>query len=221
MVYRRRKNYRRYRRKKGSYVKKMINRYTSAGSKANAALHLARRVAKMVNAEYKFFDVNESLVNVPPSGYLPGLCTPAQGDTDSNRNGDSIKMQTLTFRADVYRNTVDSEFRLILLMDKQVKVTGLSDVLESANTVYSVISPKKYDNRFQTQVLYDQRYYLTADNPTININLVKHIRQHTQFSAGTTTATSGKLLAIFVSDQSTGINQPTITYYSRCTFTDN
>lgn len=202
-------------------AKRMINRYTSAGSKANAALHLARRVAKMVNAEYKYFDVNEAAVAVSWSGYLPGLCTPVQGLGDNQRDGDSIKMQNLTFRATVQRAATDQEFRLILLIDKQAKVASLSDVLEVSGSVYSPISPKLYDRRFQTKILYDQRYFLTADSPTADINLTIPIREHQQFSGGTTTPTTGKLLAIFVSNTNTLANEPTITYYSRCTYTDN
>lgn len=221
MAYRRRRNYRRYRRKKGSYAKRMINKYTSPGSVANKALHLARRVAKMVNAEYKFFDVNEAAVQVNWSGYLPGLCTPTQGLGDSQREGDSIKMQNLVFRGTVQRAAADQEFRLIILIDKQAKVASLSDVLEVTGSVYSPISPKTYDRRFQTKILYDHRYYLTADKPTVDINLTIPIREHQQFSGGTTTPTTGKLLAIFVSNTNTLANEPTITYYSRCTYTDN
>lgn len=219
MVYRRNRRYR----KRKNYAKKYINKYTSPGSIANKALHLARRVAKVINAEYKFFDVNEGNVQVSYNGYLPALCTPTVGTADTQRNGDSVKIQNLMFRANVVRGAVDSQFRLILLMDKQVKVSSLGDVLEVAGFLSSPISPKKYDNRFQTEILYDHRWALTADRPTIDINILKHIRQHTQFNNGTTTATSGKLLAIFVSDQdpATSANLPKITYYSRCSFTDN
>lgn len=217
----RRRTYRRYR-KARRYARKAVKSGTKSavGWLASKAWEGVKMLKDVVNTEYKYFDVAENNVNVDYNGYLPGLCTPGQGDTDSQRDGDRLKMQNLTFRAQLKRNGADADIRVIILMDKQVKVASASDVLESTGAAANAtISPKNYDKRYQTRILYDRRWQLSTDRPQIDITFTKQLNMHTQFSAGTTTITSGKLMAIFISN--INASTPQISYYSRVTYTDN
>jgi len=216
----RRRNYRNYRRAR-RYARKAVKSGTKSavGWLASKAWQGVKMLKDVVNTEYKYFDINET-ANVDYNGYLPSLCTPTQGDGDQQRDGDRLKMQNLTFRGRLVRNTADCMVRVIIGIDKQVKVTTAADVLESTGaSTAGPISPKNYDKRFQTKILYDRRFNLTADMPVRFVNINKAINTHEQFTNGTTTMQSGRLFAIFISN--INANVPSMQYYSRVTFTDN
>lgn len=217
MAYKR--NYRRYKKRYRKYTKRVAKTASGIGWLASKAWQGVKMLKDVVNTEYKYFDINES-TNVDYNGYLPSLCTPTQGDGDGQRDGDRLKMQNLTFRGRLTRNGADATVRVIIGIDKQSKVSTAADVLESTGaSTAGPISPKNYDKRFQTKILYDRRWNLTTDFPAVNININKVINTHQQFQAGTTTINSGRLFAIFISNLNA--NTPIMQYYSRVTFTDN
>lgn len=218
MAYKR--NYRRYKKRYRKYTRRAAKTASGIGWLASKAWQGVKMLKDVVNTEYKYFDISETQ-NVDYNGYLPSLCTPTQGDGDNQRDGDRLKMQNLTFRGRLARNGADAIVRVIIGIDKQAKVGTAADVLESTGaTTMGPISPKNYDKRFQTKILFDRRWNLTTDNPIATVNINKALNLHQQFQAGTTTMNSGRLFAIFISNI-TGANTPVMQYYSRVTFTDN
>lgn len=200
------------------YAYKKRYRRTAKGL-AVKALKSVNYLSKKYAPEVCYFDLNENNVNVDYNGYIPSLCIPPQGDTDSQRQGDRIMVKNCTFRYRVERNGSDQSVRVMLIWDKQAKVSSSSDILEDTGAfANAVISPKNYDKRFQTEILYDKTIDLHTSHPIQDVSTVVKINKHTQFNLGTTTVTSGRLLAMFISN--TNANTPRISYYSRCTFTD-
>lgn len=223
MVYK--KNYKRAKPtfQKRSGRSRFMKAGASAGSMAYSALKMAKRLKDMVNTEYKYYDqqVNASYDH---TGNLNILNTPAQGQTDTTRIGDSIKIQNLTLRGYIYANALATStlFRLMVIWDPQNKSSATSDILQNIASVYAPISPKNYDKKFQTKVLLDKCYSIVsggADSAMRQFDFVLPINQHTQFDAASTTINTGALKILLVS--AAGANLPTCVYSARVTYTDN
>lgn len=190
------------------------------GGMAHTAYKVAMRLKDMVNTEYKLheqtqntnYDYNGTLVSL-----LNGL---SNGTLDTQRVGDSIKLQNLTLRMYFGRVTADSIIRVIVLQDPQNKLSSATDILQAAGSVFSVLSPKNYDKRFQSKILLDQVIALDTDTTLIKKDYVIPLNWHCQFQAGGTTINSGDLKMLIISNLVTS-NLPTAAWYSRVTFTDN
>lgn len=195
--------------------------YVNKGGIAWKALRLARKVANAVNVEYKHLNILDTST-ASYNGYFAQINNCLQGTTDSNRIGDSIKCQNLTLRATMTRaGSTDSKVRCLVIWDKQAKTTSASDVLEQTGNSYAPLSPKNYDKRFQTKVLFDRTVILTSNDPQREIDVVIPIDQHTQYVGASNVVNTGFLGLIFISDQVAGATAPAIQYYARMTFTDN
>lgn len=193
-------------------------KYVSKGGMAYKALKLARKVANAVNIEYKIFDTQSS-TTPDYTGTVVTLNTPSQGTTDIQRIGDSIKCQNLVLRGYAIRQGADVMARVMVLWDPQNKITASSDILETVGSSYSVFSPKHYDKRFQSRVLFDKTIKCFSSSLGQDFDVTIPIDQHTQFSAGTTTINTGALKVLVISN--TLANQPSIILYSRLSFTDD
>lgn len=205
--------------RKGGFIRKAMG----AGAMAYSALVMAKRLKDMVNTEYKFYDQQVN-ATYDHTGILNILNTPAQGQTDVTRIGDSIKVQNLTLRGYIYANpaAVSTLFRIMVIWDPQNKSTATSDILEQVASVYAPISPKNYDKKYQTKVLYDKCHSIVSgasDSAMRQFDAVIPVNQHTQFSNGSTSINTGALKILLVS--AAGANLPTCVYWARTTYTDN
>lgn len=194
--------------------------YVSKGGMAYKALRLARKVADAVNIEYKILDSTGLAGAVDYSGGVVTLNSVAQGTADNQRIGDSLKVQNNVLRWFMQRNGQDCLFRIILFWDEQNQITAVSDLLEATGSPQSINSPKNYDNRFRTKVIFDEVHRLTTNTPLITRDMTHAINLHTQFFAASTTIRTGALKLAVVSNVTT-TNLPTYTYYNRLSFTDN
>lgn len=201
--------------------------FTNRGSTANKALSLARKVADMVNVEYKHFDQVVNAVQPDYNGTLVTLNNMAQGTTDATRIGDSIKVQNVIIRGQVVNNATSNQLnrtRIMLIWDEQNQISSITDLLESTGSVFVMYSPKNYDKRFRSIVLYDQVFSTATFTGSqaffrdFEINLP--INKHTQFSAGTTTINTGALKLVLISSGITS-NLPSVDGYVRVTYTDD
>lgn len=202
-------------------VAKTIRGYTSKGGIAYRALTLAKKVADAVNIEYKNYHFGSAATSMDFTSSnlidLTGGVTP--GTSDSQRIGDSFKVQNVTMRYFVKRNGADAYARVIIIWDPQNKTNTLADLLQQDGNVYAPISPKQYDKRFQSRILYDEAFPVTSQYSLVGKEISLAINEHTQFEAGTQTINTGSLKMFFLSDLNA--NEPLITYYGRFTFTDN
>lgn len=216
--YAKKKPYRRYK-KQGT-----MQRYAGYASTAYKAYALATKLARFVNTENKFWNSNAASTNVTDAGATYSLFLPPQGDTDSSRSGDSVKLLRVSGR--MFFNSIaaanGSVIRVIIFRGKQENTVfpGIGDVIDTTLGTNDFLAPKPYDDRFRTKILYDHFINLPLQGPTsqirdINIKLYGHL----QFSAATTNVEDGGLYLGLISNQAA--NYPTITWNLRTTYVDN
>lgn len=204
----------------GRFVGSARKAYTTKGSWPNWALKKVKQLADAVNIEYKYIEPNNTATGVDYDGVLYALNTVSQGVTDNTRIGDSLKVQRLTMRYAVKRNSADSLIRVIVLWEQIPTLSTPADVINGAGGTNAPLGPKVYDNRFKTRFLYDRTFALSSNNSIKNVDVNLPINLHTQYSAGSTTITTGKLWLLVISDQITS-NLPTFQYLTRVTYTDD
>jgi len=192
----------------------------SIAKMAAAAYFTSKALKKSNNIEYKIHELTNNAsydYNGTVSSLLSGL---SQGTQDTQRIGDSMKNQNLTFRFYTSRNTADSIVRIMVIRDDQNKISAVTDVLQASGSAFSVLSPKNYDKRFQSKILYDRTFVLDVDQTTIKREMVIPLGFHSQFQSGGTTINTGDIKLLIVSNLVTS-NLPSVAWYSRVTFTDN
>lgn len=188
-------------------------------SEAKQALSLAKKVARMVNVEYKTYDYNNGQA-IDNSGDVFTLFNPAQGDAYNERDGDSVKMVRCSGRLFITQNgsAQKTAFRVIIFRGKQENGNAytVADILESA----SHLSPKAVHERFRTKIIFDKLYHMSNNgNSSLVMNYNFKMFGHTQFEAGQATIENGGLYMLLISNEST--NTPTANWWLRTTFTDN
>lgn len=206
-------------RKGGS--RKQASGFDTAMGYAKQALKTAKWVAALVNAESKYDDTTVQQVPVSYDGTITTLANPSQGDTAIQRNGDSIKLQHLSLRGYFYDAGANSQVRLMCIHDKQNTVNTIGDLLQVANQENVVHSPKNEDNKYQTKVLYDNKWSVYSEKPVVPFEVQLPLGFHTNFSGGTTTIKDGALKLAFCSSTVSGGTNPGMSYYSRVTYLDN
>lgn len=216
----RKRNYKR-RYKKRNYKKKGNSTLGNVASIAKTAFKTAKWVAGIINAEYKYQEASVSLQTPTWNGTLYTLCTPAQGAGATGRNGDSIKMKTLTLRGLIDYNTLGMAemVRVIIFIDKQNVVTTGAQMLQYTGVYMATNSPKNEGNKFDTKILYDKCFPVSLYKPQYKFNTVIKLNSHVHFAAGTTTIENGALKMLFISQNPT--NSPKFSYITRVTYVDN
>lgn len=198
---------------------------------AKVGYRLGKKAIRMINSEVKFYDVQGTNVSFSSTGTVLQLCNPSTGDGDNARDGSSIKPARLTLRMNWSSNTTDTtpqRVRLVLFRGKMEKSSTptISTILQDTSQYDAIVSPKNWDTKFETKILYDRSFSLTPDAGAdqqyklirLNKKLFGHIKFATDDTAGTDIENGG-LYMLVVSDEVT--NPPTCTYYSRCTYYDN
>lgn len=217
-----RKNYRRRRRKPAA---------SSWGSYANTAvraLSLASRVASMVNVEYKNIDT-VSTATLSTTWQVVNLTLCAQGDDQTNRNGRSIKSQSLMMQCGITANataTVPVRCRLVLVKDNQGLAANPNGTdIFTLNGTEALRVILNTQNRFQ--VIWDRMKTINTDGAgpsAISIRKYFKMSHHIKYQLTTATQTAngpGSLFFLFLCDNATAGQQPTISYAFRYRFVDN
>lgn len=211
-----------YKKRKVTTKKKWQKRGAKAGGVAYEALKIAKQVKRMVNVEYKYtYDVFNGTFN--DAGLIKAICIPTQGDTQTSRDGNSIKLMNLSGRIFIRINPLAdaTAIRLIIFRGKSEQSTfpTISSYFETgAGQIYQ--APKDPNFRYNTKTIYDHTYNLDKNgNMSQNINWSFKLFGHTTFVNATTNIADGGLYMILVSNEST--NLPTMQYTLKTTFTDN
>lgn len=203
------------RKTKGSqkWVKRSSN-YARAGYQLYKDV---KKLKQLVNVEIKKVN-NLTLATPGYVGQIVQLNTIAQGDTDTTRDGDSLKLQKLKFSC-LISNTRVASARVVIFWDQQNVVANPLDLLDNVGTADGPLSYKNYDKRFQSKILMDRRVILHPNSQARLIEGNLPIHRHTQFEAGTTTINTGALKVLFLGDAAAA--QSTFRWISRLSFTDN
>jgi len=212
--------------KKKSYPRKRrVYRKKSRGSTnwigmAKKAYKTAKWVAGLVNSEYKYYEATQATQAVIDyNGQIFNLCDPAQGDGATQRNGDSIKMKTLTLRGDIaYNGTTPETVRMIIFNDKESSVTAGSDILESTGVQTAPYSGKNPNYKYDTKILYDKTYVIDNQIPLRKFDIVLKVPNHVNFLATTTTIVNNALKLMFIGQTTNG---SLFRFISKTTYVDN
>lgn len=199
---------RRYKKKAGGWM--------NAGMKA---LKLARHVAGLVNAEYKDLYTNQTSFATSYNGQATSLNGAIiQGTADGQRSGDSVKIKTCTIRGSLTRNVADDIIRVILVWDKENKMT-ISNLLQYVGSSAAIDSPKNDDMYYDCKILVDKRYIITTSDAKKMFEIVCKINQHTKYNNATNTIENGVLRLFTYSQQAA--NGTLVEYVAKVTFLDN
>lgn len=209
----------------------------SVGKYFGDAWSLAKRTAvglneirKLINVEHKYIDVNAT----SPSGRsgTVTLLTPIQqGDNINEREGDSIKIQSLEICGAVYRATAASfseTVRVLVVRDLQNAGAAptASDVLETLGTVYSAFQPLDFisgnDLNKRFTVVMDEMVCLDTYHLVTPISFKTTHDCHVYFrSNGSTVASSGNGTYFLIVVSTSNTDPATFDFNSRIRFTDN
>ena len=213
------------RRKKGSW----LTRKYSVAQLAKGAWKGVKYIKSLINVEKKFHDVSASTtISTTPS--IVNLSNIATGDDYKTRDGNSILLQSLQWRINLYANTTDgaSFVRVIVFRDNDQRGTDptAADLLETTTAGLSIVSPLLHYVNRRFAVLSDKVYTLSDTGS----NWLRHIKKFMKMPSGTHIKYSadagadasnweGALYVLFVSNN--GTNLPTMDYYFRLRYTDN
>lgn len=191
-------------------------------TEARRALVLAKKVARMVNVEYKYDYTNLS-TTIPWTGTVWTLLNPTQGDSVTSRDADSIKPMRCSGRIvlSINPSAINTQVRLILFRghNENGSTYAATDILYNASGLMTY-NPKLEDNKFQTKFLYDKLYVLTQANKTaIVLDWNFKLYGHTKFTAGSTNIENGGVYLLATSNEP--VNTPAIATTLKVSFTDN
>lgn len=229
--YPRRRTYR----KKRNYKKKSLYTAKNAMTVANDAWYLSKKLARMVNVEYKHHDLAATSVLYPQAGVsapvlvpiFSGANTIPQNDTNTGREGSSVKLQGLTIRLNSKVNSGAASprqtVRIILFKWKPANGTVPSpyNIIDSNTATDLTLAPKDWDHRFQSKIMMDMVRVLSTDS-TSEFTVTKHFKLfgHLQYSSGVSTIEHGDYYLMFLTDE-TSTARPNYSYNIRATYTDN
>lgn len=184
------------------------SRNTKRKSTAEKALALATKTARVVNQREKKV-VDTSSLNVAPTynGAVVNLFGPIQGDSDAERVGDAVMIDSLDFRvisgptsavgAAVERNFL----RFILFRDKSDGITTGNKILEYLGNERCIISPYNEDYRRNWTLIKDWIVIIEEAKQLSVQKVVKRIMKQATFVDNNTTVSEGQLRLFYCSDR--------------------
>lgn len=209
----------------------------SVGKYFGDAWSLAKRTAvglneirKLINVEHKFVDTNLT-TNTSINGATNYLCPVAQGNDYTNRQGDSIRVQSIDFIGTLYRNTsstANESYRVLIIRDLMNMGADptVSDILETVGTQYApfqhadMLNGQWYNKRYT--ILFDQLFTLDTYHPTHTVRFHSDHPCHVAFKGtGSTTASAGAGAYFLVTVTSASVNVSNMDFSCRVIFTDN
>lgn len=183
------------------------------------ALKIASKVAAVVNTEYKYFDGGASAAALSNAGIYYALCNPPQGITAITRNGDSIKVKTLTIRGLLQlTGALAEETRVVIYWDNENTVNTGTQLLSNAGSALVTMSTKQEDYRYQTKVLYDQTFKMTANYPLHKFEKTIKIDRHVHWVQNTTNIKNGCLCMMVFAQNAANT---AFSFISRTSYVDN
>lgn len=192
-----------------------------------AALKLAKRLAKLINIETKFFDF--STTQAPTfSGTIDWVTNVIQGVGLSQRVGDSLRAQSFEICWTASMNTLETKntvlrFLLVKDFENAGSVPAVADIIESTGSSTAILSPPDFINRNRFVIVDDVIVQLDNSGENALVYRKKYpINNHLKYRGTAGTAADiaeGNLFVIFLSDENG--NNPSVKYYSRLVYTDD
>lgn len=227
---------------KYSRKRKAKKSYPSKAPLSRQVAKLSRTVSNLAKPELKYNDNGRTApanVGFDLNTVNDALCTPAQGDGQTQRDGSAINMHKLYVQGKVNANSAQAEpyvVRIIVLQAKQryspslTATTGVTQLLEDANTNDAVHSMYSFVNRVHYRILKDFKITVqstgTSGGAAPDIKYFKFgytfkkFNRTMRFDSNGTTSQMNQIYFLAVSTAGT-TNYPTIEYEARTTFYDN
>lgn len=189
------------------------------------ALAGVRKLASMINIEYKYF-AKYTNTNITNSPVISCQSLVPQGVAQGNRVGESIKLQSLTFQYVVNcisASTINNLIRIMLVRDLENPGADFvsTDLFTLPTTAY--ISDIVMANSERFTVLYDRTVVLSYINKDSLVDsFTRPMQSHIKYRASATSSTSNAEGALYlVVASNAGSNYPTIESNLSFTYTDD
>lgn len=228
MPYKRR-GYRRRRRSGGGFWNGVSKAYRTVAKNTNwsEVWKAISDIKTLVNVEKKYLDTSNSAVTLSNTAYVANLTGMIQGTDYNQREGNSIKANSIQCRYTLKCNpnitaSLGQAVRVALVMDKDNQGSAPSqlDIFETAD----VNSPLNHTNGKRFSVLYDKVHTTAPDasNAVVQHKFYIPCKNHLKFSGATASATrENHIYLVMYSDTNTATNEPTVDYYARFRYVDN
>lgn len=193
---------------------------TGALAMAQKAINMVQKLTSIINVEFKYFEYD---ANFTPTynGSLLNICSPSQGISVNQREGDSMKMKTCQLTGEILGSANGPEvIRLLVFIDKQANIgsTG-SNLLENAGSASAVRSSLNQDYKNDVLILVDDSFVLDTYHPCSIFNYIIPIEMHQHFVAASTSVRNNGLTVAVFSQFATA--SPTVSYHAHTTYVDN
>jgi hypothetical protein len=223
MTYYRRRSYK----KRRSFKRKSVawyNKKYSAIQLASKAVAGVRYLKGLVNAELHKFDLTGS-ASISTAGNVFNLVNIANGDTDSDRTGNSIFVRYVNAGGMLQLNSSadNTAVRIMLVIDKQQvgdNLPTVTDILETVSSPTAPYSKLNSETAGRFTILSSRVYILNTERPSCSWFIKKSMRHHVRYN-GTTGADiqKGGLYILAISSEAT--NSPAMNRNVRLSFYDN
>jgi len=174
--------------------------------------------------EWNYYSNSVNAGNVNFSGTTYQLSDIPQGDTDSQRGGDSVSLVKLEVNFGFYAGTSANACRLILYQWFPGLTAGsppsATSLLLTTGSALAPYSPYSVDNYQQYAILYDETLSVSPTEPLRlgKIRLSKFSKRSIQYTSGSASGSS-KLFLLAISDDGVA-TYPTFSFVSKLYFVD-
>ena len=199
------KNYRRRRRRTPWYNRK-YSTYELADKAAKGVWYLKG----LVNSEMNTAISSNNSQSITSTGYTSHLTGVATGDDNNQRTGMSIFARSLFGRLSFVHNSAGNavqHIRVMIVKDKQ-QVSDTNPAIGDLLNSIDPWSPLDTDDKGRFQVLYDRFISVTTEKPSINLKVLRKMRQHIRYNGGATTDIQKNGLYLMMVSSTTA-NHPT------------
>lgn len=185
-----------------------------------------QKLKNFVNVEFKYTDSTtlHSATTTPVLQLINGL---DDGDTQSDRQGDSVRFKSLQADIELTRGNVDTVVRLMWVIDtkpNQSSIPAFTDIINPVGT-NPVIGVRNLDNRTRFVILKDKCVTLSAGTSTTKqLSWYKRLDMKTFYTTDASDVTGiqqHSLYFIFCSDQVPGDGASPISAVNRLRYIDN
>lgn len=193
----------------------------------NKTYWMAKKALALTNPEFKLHNFQQTANTINTSGTIDTISLIAQGDTDTTRDGNSIKITRMHIRGFIKQDAVATQtmIRMMVVLDRQTNGAqfSMSDLIADTTAGDAIVSPLVINNKFRFRVLVDRVYHMSSESSTIiKFNIFRKMGMKMRYSANAaaiTSCPSKSIAVVFISDEAT--NSPTVTYFSRLRYLDN
>lgn len=213
--------------KKNTYVPKSRSKLTGPQRRQVKAL-----IKAPMELKYQEGTITDDF-GIPSTGATYQLSIIAQGDTDTERDGDQLTLSSVNIRGRVLVGDTTNIVRIIFYQWRPITSPTIPDILSPGvdATNIDIFSLYNHDKRSQFKILSDKTYVLagfgTSASPygpasekyftmTLNKKLIKKL----QYNNGSSTVGSNQVWYLAISDSQATPN-PTLSMKVRFNFYDN